>query len=281
MGTVSRVRSVDHNNPNQNTQICPLVPLPPNYIPKTDQIHHPLLKQRICLPIPKMSTTLRSKKKPELQALAGELGIDTDGSKADLEARILLHLSEHTNLRSNPKFGKYFAGITGPESPGPAASLAAGSHKRRSIAAKKSTDLGESISKTLTRFVYFRVVLTGSDEEGVLGTDIVKKTKRTASTIAKAADSRAKDIVSSIPSSVPSPARVTNQIELATSRLVRRARSASTSLQLHQVTSRVPVVRQAVSNVVSVDGIAGLTEFTLLINKLIPRTYPVPLHTMV
>lgn len=99
-----------------------------------------------------MSTTLKSKKKPELQALAAELGIDTDGSKADLEARILLHLSEHVALRSNPKFGKYFAGITGPESPGPAASLATGSHKRRSIAAKKSTDLGETMSKALTRF---------------------------------------------------------------------------------------------------------------------------------
>lgn len=124
-------------------------------------------------------------------------------------------------------------------------------------------------------------MLIGSDEEGILGTEIVKKTKRAASTIAKASDSKARDIISSMPSSVPSPARVTNQIELATSRLVRRARSASTSLQLHQVTSRVPVVRQAVSNVVSVDGIAGLTEFTLLINKLIPRTYPVPLHTMI
>jgi hypothetical protein len=108
-----------------------------------------------------------------------------------------------------------------------------------------------------------------------MSTEIVKKTKRAASTVAKVADSTARDIVAAMPDSVPSPARVTNQIEIATSRLVRRARSASTSLQLHQVTSRVPVVRQAVSNVVSVDGIVGLAEITLLLNRLIPRNYPV------
>jgi hypothetical protein len=121
----------------------------------------------------KMSNTLKSKKKPELQALAAELGIDTDGSKSDLEARILLYLSEHVELKSNSKFAKYFASITGPESPGPVASVAAGSHRRRSIAAKKSTELGDVISKALTRyrsprhlqpplgeFVYIRVGLT-------------------------------------------------------------------------------------------------------------------------
>ena len=98
-----------------------------------------------------MSNTLKSKKKPELQALAAELGIDTDGSKSDLEARILLYLSGHVELKKDPKFSKYFASITGPESPGPVASVAQGSHRRRSIAAKKTTDLGEKISKTLTR----------------------------------------------------------------------------------------------------------------------------------
>jgi len=120
-----------------------------------------------------MSNTLKSKKKPELQALAAELGIDTDGSKSDLEARILLYLSEHVELKANSKFSKYFASITGPESPGPVASVAAGSHRRRSIAAKKSTELGDVISKALTRyrsphqppleagwFVYIRVGLT-------------------------------------------------------------------------------------------------------------------------
>jgi SAP domain len=97
-----------------------------------------------------MSNTLKSKKKPELQALAAELGIDTDGNKSDLEARILFHLSEHIDLKAHPKFSKYFASITGPESPGPVASVAAGSHRRRSVPAKKSTDLGEAISKALT-----------------------------------------------------------------------------------------------------------------------------------
>src|ERR1700732_771266 len=128
MGTADRVRSVDQNkSQNQNRQICPLDPLPPNYIPKTDQIHRPqFLKQRICFPIPEMSTTLKSKKKPELQALAAELGIDTDGSKSDLEARILIYLSGHVELKKDPKFSKYFASITGPESPGPAQ----GSHRR-------------------------------------------------------------------------------------------------------------------------------------------------------
>ena len=102
-----------------------------------------------------MSNTLKSKKKPELQALAAELGIDTDGSKSDLEARILLYLSQHVELKGDPKFSKYFTSITSLESPGP---LSQGSQRRRSIAAKKSTDLGEPISKPLIRlvtFVYF------------------------------------------------------------------------------------------------------------------------------
>lgn len=94
-----------------------------------------------------MSSTLKSKKKPELQALAAELGIDTDGSKADLEARILLYLSEHIELKNDAKFKKYFAAITGPDSPGPVASVA----RRRTVGAKKSTDLGEKIMNALTR----------------------------------------------------------------------------------------------------------------------------------
>jgi hypothetical protein len=93
-----------------------------------------------------MSSTLKSKKKPELQALAAELGIDTDGSKADLEARILLHLSEHTELKDNSKFKKYFASIAGPESPGPVA-------RRRNIAAKKAGEIGDKIVSAITRFV--------------------------------------------------------------------------------------------------------------------------------
>jgi hypothetical protein len=97
----------------------------------------------------KMSATLKSKKKPELQALAAQLGVDTDGSKNDLEARILLHLADNADLRDDPKFSRYYAAITGPHSPGPVAAVASGSHKRRSVAAKKSTDMGESSSKAL------------------------------------------------------------------------------------------------------------------------------------
>lgn len=96
-----------------------------------------------------MSNTLKSKKKPELQALAAELGIDTDGSKSDLEARILLYLSDHVELKANSKFTKYFASIPSPDSPG---AVAQGSQRRRSIAAKKSTDMGENVSKALTRY---------------------------------------------------------------------------------------------------------------------------------
>ena len=99
-----------------------------------------------------MSTTLKSKKKPELQALAGELGVDTDGSKSDLEARILLHLSEHPELKSNSKFSKYFGSITA-ESPGPVAAVA--QSRRRTIAAKKTTDVGEMVMKALTRYCVF------------------------------------------------------------------------------------------------------------------------------
>ena len=95
-----------------------------------------------------MSNSLKSKKKPELQALAAELGIDTDGSKADIEARILLYLSDHLELRGDSKYSKYFASIPGSESP---IVVASGGHRRRSIAVKKSTDLGE---KTLTRYVF-------------------------------------------------------------------------------------------------------------------------------
>ena len=105
-----------------------------------------------------------------------------------------------------------------------------------------------------------------------MGSEIVRKSKRAPTSATK---STARDILASVPGAVPSPSRVSNQIELATSRLVRRARSASTSLQLHQVTSRVPIVRQAISNVVSVDGIVSAAELALLLNKIIPRTYPV------
>ena len=95
-------------------------------------------------------TSFKHKKKPELQALAAELNIDTDGSKADLESRILGYLSEHVNLKDNPRFTKYFAAITGPESPGPAGAVSSG--RRRSIAAKKVSDLGDTVSKALTRY---------------------------------------------------------------------------------------------------------------------------------
>jgi|SRR5579871_2379493 len=96
---------------------------------------------------------------------------------------------------------------------------------------------------------------------------------------AKAVENKTRDIMASMPGAVPSPARVSNQIEIATSHLVRRARSASTSLKLHEVTDRMPIVRQAISNVVSVDGIVSTAELALLLNRLIPRTYPV-LHTL-
>jgi hypothetical protein len=95
-------------------------------------------------------SSFKNKKKPELQALAAELNIDTDGNKADLESRILGYLSQHINLKDNPRFSKYFAAITGPDSPGPAGTIGAG--RRRSIAAKKVSDLGDSVSKALTRY---------------------------------------------------------------------------------------------------------------------------------
>jgi hypothetical protein len=115
------------------------------------------------------------------------------------------------------------------------------------------------------------LVRFGNSDEEVT----VKRTKKAAAITAKSVESKSRDLLASVPASVPSPSRVTSQIEAATSHLVRRARSASTSLQLHQVTSRVPIVRQAISNVVSVDGIVTLAELALLLNKLIPRTYPV------
>ena len=117
-----------------------------------------------------------------------------------------------------------------------------------------------------------------SDEDGLSGGEVVKKGKRAATSAARSAESKTRDLLASVPGAVPSPSRVSNQIELATSRLMRRARSASTSLQLHRVSSRVPIVRQAISNVVSVDGITTVAELLLLLSKIIPRTYPVRTH---
>lgn len=94
--------------------------------------------------------SIKYKKKSELQALAAELNIDTNGSKADLDSRILGYLSEHANLKDNPKFSRYFAAITGPDSPGPAGTASSG--RRRSITVKKVPDLGGSVSKALTRY---------------------------------------------------------------------------------------------------------------------------------
>jgi SAP domain-containing new25 len=84
-------------------------------------------------------STLKSKKKSELQAIAIELGVNVDGSKSDLEARILHYLSEHAELKSSPKFSRYYASI---ESPAP---------RRKLVPAKKSTDLGDTIPKAMTR----------------------------------------------------------------------------------------------------------------------------------
>ena len=117
-----------------------------------------------------------------------------------------------------------------------------------------------------------------SDEEGVSVTELVKKTKRVPATVSKAGETKAKDLLANVPSAVPSPSRVSQSVERVTTDLYRRARSASTSLQLHQVTSRVPVIRQAVSNVVSVDGIVSVAELLLLLSKLFPRSYPVVLQ---
>jgi hypothetical protein len=117
---------------------------------KARQIAGQLALELTCKENTHQMTSFRHKKKPELQALAAELNIDTDGNKADLESRILSYLSEHVNLKENPKFSKYFAAITGPESPGPAGTVGAG--RRRSIAAKKVSDLGDSMSKALTRY---------------------------------------------------------------------------------------------------------------------------------
>jgi hypothetical protein len=99
-------------------------------------------------------TTLKSKKKPELQAIAAELGIDTDGNKADLEMRISEHMSSHSELQHDPKFRKIYEQITGSSSAGPSSAGTLGSLKRRSIAAKKSTDLGQVVSKALTRYLF-------------------------------------------------------------------------------------------------------------------------------
>jgi len=105
-----------------------------------------------------------------------------------------------------------------------------------------------------------------SDEENTSAPEVLKK-KRRASVVVK-------DVVASMPGA-PSPSRVSAHIEFATQQLVRRARSASTSLQLHQVTDKVPIVRKAISNVISVDLLSSIAELLLLFNKLIPRTWPV------
>lgn len=113
-----------------------------------------------------------------------------------------------------------------------------------------------------------------SDEDRVSGTEIVKRGKRISTVAAKSTESKTHDLLASVPGAAPSPSRVSSQIERATSRLVYRARSAS-NLQLRRVTSHVPFLRQWISNVVSVDSIVTLFELLLLLNKLIPRSYPV------
>jgi hypothetical protein len=106
--------------------------------------------------------------------------------------------------------------------------------------------------------------------------EVTKKIKRVASATAHAIESTVDGILAEVPQAVPSPSRVTNQIEIATSHLVSRARRASTSLQIHEVTSRVPLFREALSNIISVDGILSSAELLLLSGKLIPPTLPVP-----
>jgi SAP domain-containing new25 len=212
-------------------------------------------------------STLKSKKKSELQAIAVELGIDTDGHKANLEARILSYLSEHIHLRNDPRFNKYFAAITGSDSPGPFITVVQG--RRRAGVAKKDPE--EKLTNAIIRFGTFCLLAYAarSDEDNTSGPEVLKKGKRRSSVVIK-------DIADAVPGP-PSPSRVSTQIEHATRQLVRRARSASSSLHLDKVAVRVPIVRKAISNVVSVDLIASLTELLLLFNKLIPRSYPVPL----
>ncbi|KAG9007466.1 hypothetical protein FRB94_001229 [Tulasnella sp. JGI-2019a] len=55
------------------------------------------------------SGSLASKKKQDLQDLASDLGIDTSGTKDDLQERIKRHLAEHQELAQDPRFSGLYS----------------------------------------------------------------------------------------------------------------------------------------------------------------------------
>ncbi|KAK9238813.1 hypothetical protein V1525DRAFT_431504 [Lipomyces kononenkoae] len=73
---------------------------------------------------------LSSLRKKELVDLATELGVDTDGFKSDIEARISQHLAEYQGtLIANPRYAPFYTTVI--SSPGPAGSV--GYNRRRSV----------------------------------------------------------------------------------------------------------------------------------------------------
>ncbi|KAK9247099.1 hypothetical protein V1506DRAFT_532905 [Lipomyces tetrasporus] len=85
---------------------------------------------------------LSSLRKKDLVDLATDLGVDTDGFKSDIEARISQHLAENqTTLITNPRFSPFYSTVIA--SPGPAGSV--GYNRRRSMQKTPKTDVKRTI----------------------------------------------------------------------------------------------------------------------------------------
>ncbi|KAK9322147.1 hypothetical protein V1517DRAFT_324181 [Lipomyces orientalis] len=85
---------------------------------------------------------LSSLRKKDLVDLATDLGVDTDGFKSDIEARISQHLAENqTALIANPRYAPFYSTVIA--SPGPAGSV--GYNRRRSMQKTPKTDVKRTI----------------------------------------------------------------------------------------------------------------------------------------
>ncbi|KAK9362075.1 hypothetical protein V1504DRAFT_449453 [Lipomyces starkeyi] len=85
---------------------------------------------------------LSSLRKKDLVDLATDLGVDTDGFKSDIEARISQHLAEYqTTLIANPRYAPFYDTVIA--SPGPAGSV--GYNRRRSVQKTPKPDVKRTI----------------------------------------------------------------------------------------------------------------------------------------
>ncbi|KAK9367542.1 hypothetical protein V1509DRAFT_626261 [Lipomyces kononenkoae] len=104
---------------------------------------------------------LSSLRKKDLVDLAIELGVDTDGFKSDIEARISQHLAEYQpTLIANPRYAPFYNTVI--SSPGPAGSV--GYNRRRSVQKTPKPEVKRTITLSPSAYESSPIAAGGSTE---------------------------------------------------------------------------------------------------------------------